>query len=808
MATISLYNRPELLRSGNQTLRPAQFQLADSGLASGLGQIAKISANIASDLNQKAQKAEDSTTLINLDRDLTETNLTLSKWQMENSNNGQIMKDGSSLWETKTRETYDNLMSRYNDINMTPETRQRVNTIINHHAGNAITSSWAGGIKQIGNNFDTEFTTVLGNVEKTGDGTIARQSALTAREGNVINDAQFQAREQAISNSENRFKLNSANAQVKTLIETAAFDPNNYDKAKGVLKTVFESNLITKDEYNAQISNIDYKFQYNDKLSKFYVDLEKDPVYVNNRLSKPAKIGEVSAISISTEKVPEPLKPHISSFEKYGKQYGVDPNLLLSISLFETGNGTSSAFRNKNNAMGISDDSGPTVQPSVEASVEKMARLIGQSPTYKNAKTIEDLANIYSPPGASNDPNQTNSQWPSSVRAKYKEITGTELPKEYNFRNLNAGEYSWMSPVDFEKAKIASGAAVAKKASDSFNTLKNSIDLNQVLPDAFAVGTNAVPLSKALENPNYSALNSSDNEDIKLMKKALLAYGDNKAGKMMTNDSMLYEDMIGRISSYDPTKDPTGSRYASIGTMISSGFTDKYQSELQSRLDKQKETGTEYQFNKVGSDAINALNKRAFDEQVFGEFRKVNLVEVQDQDRKIYPEDIKANTLFMLPDPNNPSATIRRVPTQADIDAGLRTGTKRFVIPVKPNSVSYLQYTGEDSAPELIELKKDEWEKVGVTPVYDEDLNQKSVITERVKSIRGIIEKEVREGTIKNNEDAIKRMNALSAGFVKIPSASNTNKPIAPISKTVGTTETIVNPQQKKNAVLEILKRK
>jgi len=777
MATISLYNRPELLRSGNQTLRPAQFQLADSGLASGLGQIAKISANIASDLNQKAQKAEDSTTLINLDRDLMETNLGLSKWQMENSNNGQIMKDGTSLWETKTRETYDNLMNRYSGVNMTPETRQRVNTIINHHATNAITSSWSGGIKQIGNNFDTDFSTSLNDVEKTGDGTILRQSVLTAREGNVLNDAQANAREAAISSAENRFKLNSINTQAKTLVETAAFDPNNYDKAKDLYKTAFESNLITEDEYKSQVSNIDYKFQYNDKLNQFNVDLDRDPVSVNNKLTKPLKAGETAILTIPVDKVPEPLKPHISSFEKYGKQYGVDPNLLLSISLFETGNGTSSAFRNKNNAMGISDSSGPTVQSSVEASVEKMARLIGQSPTYKNAKTIEDLANIYSPPGASNDPNQTNSQWPSSVRAKYKQITGVELPKEYNFRSSSVGEYSWMSPVDYEKAKIASSTAVTKKASDSFNTLKNSIDLNQVLPDAFAVGTNAVPLSKALENPNYSALNLSDNEDIKLMKKALIAYGDNKAGKMMTNDSMLYEDMIGRISSYDPSKDPSGSRYAALGTMISSGFTDSYSTELKSRLDKQKETGIDYQFNKVGSDAINSLNKRAFEEQVFGEFRKINLVEVQDEDRKIYPEDIKANTLFMLPDPNNPSQTVRRVPTQADIVAGVRTGTKRFVIPVKSNSVSFLKYTGEDSTPELVELKKDEWEEVGVTPVYDEDLNAKSVITDKVKNVREILEKEIREGNIKNNEDAVKRMNQLTSGLVKIPSAVNVSPP-------------------------------
>ena len=798
MATISLYSRPELLRSGNQALRPAQFQLADSGLASGLGQIAKVSANFAADLNQKAKEAEDATTLINLDRDINETNLQLSNWQMENSNNNQISKDGVSLWEIKTRETYDNLMTKYNEINMTPETRRRVNTIINHHGNNAITSSWSGGIKQIGNNFDTEFATLLNNVEQNGDGTIARLSIDTARSGGVLNDPQSNARLQAVKLAENKYKLTQINTNAKTLIETAKFNPNNYEVAKGLYKNAFDNNLITEDEYNAQITNIDYTLQYNDKLNVLENEIKKDATRVNNALTKPVKVGEVSTTVIPIQKVPEPLKPHVNAFEKYGKQYGVDPNLLLAISLFETGNGTSNAFINKNNAMGISDESGPTAQPSVEASVEKMALLIGQSPTYKNAKTIEDLAKIYSPPGASNDPNKTNAQWPSSVRAKYKELTGVKLPKNYDFRSLTAGEYGWLSPVDYEKAKLASGAAVVDQASKAFNTLKNSIDLNQVLPDEFAVGTNAIPLSKALQNPNYSALHSSDNEDIKLMKKALLAYADNKAGKLMLNDGMLYEGMISRISSYDPTNDPTGSKYASLGTMISSGFTDKYQSELQERLDNQKQTGLNFQFNKIGSNALLELNKRAFEEQAFGQFRNLNLVEITDEDRVVSAEDIKAKTLFDLPDPNNPGVTVRREVTQADIDAGVRTGKKRYVIPVKPNVVSYLKYTGEDSPPELVELKKEDWESAGVTTVYDEDSNKKTIVTSKVKSVRDILEKEIREGKITNNEDAINRMNTLSRIYINTSFSDNVNK--IPVTKSVGTSEiSIPNPRDAKS---------
>ena len=802
MATISLYSRPELLRSGNQALRPAQFQLADSGLASGLGQLAKVSAGFAADLNEKAKKADDATTLINLDRDISETNLQLSKWQMENSNNDQIMKDGVSLWEVKTRETYDNLMAKYTNMDMTPETRERVNTIINHHANNNIANSWAGGVKQIGNNFDTNFTSLLNNVEQNGDGIIARQSIQTAREGGVLNDVQANARLQAITTAENRFKLNGINTQAKSLIETAAFDPNNYDKAKSLYKTAFDSKLITEDEYNAQISNIDYKFQYNDKLNEFNVNLQKDPVSVDNALNR------TSVIPAQTDYI-----EFIKNLE------GFVPTSQWDYKQFSVGYGT----RGKEGETLTKEQAAERLKSELtthENRVDELAKKYNMSlNSNQRAALISYDFNTGKVEGVFERSGGNTQNIGSAIRNGIKTADGKVLQGLVNRRNAEAdladsatkagisrGEYSWMSPVDYEKAKIASSAAVSKKASDAFQTLKNAIDLNQVLPDEFAVGTGATPLSKALENPNYSALNNSDNEDIKLMKKALIAYADNKSGKIMTNDGMEYEAMISRISSYDPTTDASGSRYAALGTMISSGFTDTYAKELQDRLDKQRETGIDFQFNKVGSDAINALNKRAFDEQMFGEFRKLNLVEVQDKDRKISEADIKANTLFDLPDPNNPGQTIRRVPTQADIAAGLKTGTKRYVIPVKPNAVSYLKYTGEDSAPELVELKKDQWEKVGVTQVYDEDVNAKATITEKVKSVRGILEKEIREGTIKNNEDALKRMNQLTSGFVKIPTVSNISTSVAkPIQKT---TEAIASPSVKKNAALEILKRK
>jgi hypothetical protein len=95
--------------------------------------------------------------------------------------------------------------------------------------------------------------------------------------------------------------------------------------------------------------------------------------------------------------------------------------------MHETGNGKSSAFRNKNNAMGISNASGPVQMESVAASIEKMAGLLGRginegTGPYANAKSIEDIASVYAPPGAGNDPRNLNQFWTKGVAANIEKL--------------------------------------------------------------------------------------------------------------------------------------------------------------------------------------------------------------------------------------------------------------------------------------------------------------------------------------------------------------------------------------------------
>ena len=133
--------------------------------------------------------------------------------------------------------------------------------------------------------------------------------------------------------------------------------------------------------------------------------------------------------------LPQPLQPYSKTFEEAGAKYGVAPQILAAIAMHETGNGTSSAFRNKNNAMGVSDKSGPIAMASVEESIDKMASLLGEginkgTGPYANAKTIDDIARVYAPPGAGNDPRNLNQFWTQGVSSNLQKLTQANQAQE------------------------------------------------------------------------------------------------------------------------------------------------------------------------------------------------------------------------------------------------------------------------------------------------------------------------------------------------------------------------------------------
>lgn len=93
--------------------------------------------------------------------------------------------------------------------------------------------------------------------------------------------------------------------------------------------------------------------------------------------------------------------------------------------MLETGKGTSSAFRNKNNAMGVSNSRGPVRFNNPAESIYKMAQTLSRkNGPYGRANTIAQIGRIYAPPGAGNDVNGTNGTWPSGVSKYYQMLGG------------------------------------------------------------------------------------------------------------------------------------------------------------------------------------------------------------------------------------------------------------------------------------------------------------------------------------------------------------------------------------------------
>lgn len=117
-------------------------------------------------------------------------------------------------------------------------------------------------------------------------------------------------------------------------------------------------------------------------------------------------------------KLPAGLKAHAQDFIDAARETGLNPRVLAAISALETGGGTSKAFKEKLNAMGISNSSGPVAMSSVRESIFRQARTLAKADgPYAKAKTLDEIGAVYAPDGAENDFNGTNAGWSENVRA-------------------------------------------------------------------------------------------------------------------------------------------------------------------------------------------------------------------------------------------------------------------------------------------------------------------------------------------------------------------------------------------------------
>ncbi|WP_285801463.1 peptidoglycan DD-metalloendopeptidase family protein [Exiguobacterium sp. s133] len=118
------------------------------------------------------------------------------------------------------------------------------------------------------------------------------------------------------------------------------------------------------------------------------------------------------------------LKGKEDLFEKFGKQYGVDPVLAMAIAMAETGRGTSDGIKYKHNVGGMMSPSSnwkkliqfDNINQGIESHIKNLAK------NYSDKKTLSAIQKKYAPRNAANDPNGLNKNWLGNVEFFYKEM--------------------------------------------------------------------------------------------------------------------------------------------------------------------------------------------------------------------------------------------------------------------------------------------------------------------------------------------------------------------------------------------------
>lgn len=157
----------------------------------------------------------------------------------------------------------------------------------------------------------------------------------------------------------------------------------------------------------------------------------KQPQTIAEQPLAPAQEDDQTIIKKIDSHLGGALQGQGATYVAMGKKYGVDPRLLAAISMFETGNGTSHLVRTRNNVGGITgpghSGAGGDYMPygSIEEGIEAEARLIKRGYINQGLDTIEKIGNKWAPPGAFNDPQGTNREWPVNVGRFYTALGGT-----------------------------------------------------------------------------------------------------------------------------------------------------------------------------------------------------------------------------------------------------------------------------------------------------------------------------------------------------------------------------------------------
>jgi len=140
------------------------------------------------------------------------------------------------------------------------------------------------------------------------------------------------------------------------------------------------------------------------------------------------------------------LEPEADSFLRVANENGIDPILMIAISLQETGGGTSDALKNKNNPGGLMKAEGGLMSfGTLEEGIESMGNTLHNRIIEDGLVTIEGLGSVYAPVGAENDPNGLNEHWVPSVKEFVSDLGGLTMNCDKKSTEV-IGDKAWVLP--------------------------------------------------------------------------------------------------------------------------------------------------------------------------------------------------------------------------------------------------------------------------------------------------------------------------------------------------------------------------
>lgn len=123
------------------------------------------------------------------------------------------------------------------------------------------------------------------------------------------------------------------------------------------------------------------------------------------------------------------FKNYGDSFIRIAESRGIDPVMMAAIAFHETGYGTSSAVRNKNNPGGLMNPngSGLFVFSTLDDGLESLGKTLHNRIIKDGKNTIEKLGSVYAPVGAANDPTGLNKNWVPTITKIVQNLGGLTM---------------------------------------------------------------------------------------------------------------------------------------------------------------------------------------------------------------------------------------------------------------------------------------------------------------------------------------------------------------------------------------------